>query len=309
VVFTGPGQLEFRDEPAPVVGDDEALVTVRASGICGSELHGFRSVGMRVPPLIMGHEFVGTTTDGRRVAVNPLLFCGTCERCAEGRPQVCRTRRLLGVHQPGGFAEQVAVPRRALQTLPDDLPDEAAALVEPLANAVHAWSLLPADARRVHVIGAGAIGLVCGLVAARNGADVQISDRSEQRLATARRLGLTAVAAPSAPDYDAVIDAVGLPATRRASVERTRTAGTAVWIGLADDTAEFSGNDLVRGEKTVTGSFAYAPDEFAQAVELAPTLDLSWATAVPLDRAVDVFYSLAEGRTDIVKAVIMPGAR
>lgn len=305
LVYTNPGEVQLRDEPNPVAGPDEELLTVRASGICGSELHGFRTPGMRVPPLIMGHEFVGTTPDGRRVAVNPLLACGTCDGCAAGRPQVCRSRALLGVHRAGGFAEQVAVPRAALHDLPDGLADASAALIEPLANAVHALSLLPAGTSRVAVLGAGPIGLLCALLAARSGATVQISDPSEHRRATAQRLDLDAVPAPAA-EFDAIIDAVGVPATRQASIERTRPAGTAVWIGLASDAVEIAGNAVVRGEKTVRGSFAYTPAEFAEAVTLAPDLDLSWTTEVPLAGSAEVFYALAAGDTEIVKAVIVP---
>ncbi|HET6878486.1 MAG TPA: alcohol dehydrogenase catalytic domain-containing protein [Jatrophihabitans sp.] len=305
LVYTNPGEVQLRDEPDPEPAPGEELLTVRASGICGSELHGFRTPGMRVPPLIMGHEFVGTTAGGRRVAVNPLLSCGECDSCAAGRPQVCRSRALLGVHRAGGFAERVAVPQSALHDLPEVVPDAAAALVEPLANAVHACSLLPADAARVAVLGAGPIGLLCAQVASRRGAAVQISDPSEPRCATARRLGLDAVAAADG-EFDAVIDAVGLPATRQTSLERVRPAGTAVWIGLATSQVEIDGNALVRGEKAVRGSFAYTPAEFAEAVALAADLDLSWTTAVPLADSARVFYSLADGNTEIVKAVLVP---
>jgi threonine dehydrogenase-like Zn-dependent dehydrogenase len=221
---------------------------------------------------------------------------------------VCRNRRLLGVHLAGGFAEQVAVPGSALHDLPEGLADTAAALIEPLANAVHAWSLLRSSIEpvaRIGVLGAGPIGLLCALVASRHGAAVSISDPSEHRRATAQQLGLAARSALE-EEYDAVIDAVGLPATRRSSLDHTRPAGTAVWLGLAQDTTEISGNGLVRAELSIRGSFAYTPTEFAEAVDLAPALDLSWATAVPLEEAVEVFYSLADGNTEIVKAVLVP---
>lgn len=305
LVFTDPGKVELRDEPAPTVGEDEEIVNVAASGICGSELHGFRAAGFRVPPLIMGHELVGTTADGRRVAVNPLAVCGHCDSCRRGRPQLCRNRSLLGIHRPGGFAQQVAVPRSALHELPEGLPFSAAALIEPLANAVHAWSLLPEVPDRLAVLGAGPIGLLCAMVARTRGVDVQITDPSDDRRAAAERLRLWAVAEPEG-EFDVVIDAVGVPASRQASLDHIRPGGTAVWIGLAHDEATISGNTLVRGEKTIRGSFAYIPDEFARAVALAPDLNLGWTTEVPFDRAADVFYSLADGNTTIVKAVIVP---
>src|SRR5262249_40508512 len=146
-------------------------------------LHGFRSVGMRRPPLIMGHEFAGRTPDDARVVVNPLHTCGRCPACRAGRTPVCQNRQLLGVHRAGGFAEQVAVPADSVHALPHSLDGTAAALIEPLANAVHAWRLaMPgpattaanqatesptadsaaqASSGAVAILGAGAIGLVC----------------------------------------------------------------------------------------------------------------------------------------------------
>jgi threonine dehydrogenase-like Zn-dependent dehydrogenase len=303
LVFTAVGRVELLDVPAPQAGADETVVSVRASGICGSEVHGFRSVGMRVPPLIMGHEFVGTTAFGDRVVINPLLACGHCDCCRRGTPQVCRSRGLLGVSRPGGFAETVAVPTSALCALPDEVGWSAATLIEPLANAVHAWSL--AAGERVGVIGAGPIGLVCALVAGHHGAEVTISETSAPRRAVAESLGLNATV-ELAEEYDVVFDAVGAPLTRASAIERCRPAGTAVWLGLATDEVSFPGNPLVRQEKRVVGSFAYTPAEFAEAVELARRLDLSWTTDVPLSQSDSTFYALANGDTAIVKAVIVP---
>lgn len=173
LVFTGPGVVELREVPEPVAGPGEELVHVVVAGICGSELHGVRTPGFRVPPLIMGHEFAGRTDDGREVIVNPILSCGACDVCERGLRNVCRHRRMVGVHRPGGFAQRVAVPAQALTPLPAGLGWAAAGIVEPAANAVHAWALAgsPSGAR-VGVIGAGAIGLACLLVARGGGAAV-----------------------------------------------------------------------------------------------------------------------------------------
>ena len=103
-----------------------------------------------------------------------------------------------------------------------------------------------------------------------------------------------------------VVDAVGLPATRADSVLRVRPGGHAVWIGLARADATIDGNDLVRGERHVVGSFAYRPEEFAEAVALSADCDLGWSTGVPLEDSQRVFMALAEGRSDIVRAVIRP---
>src|SRR5665213_4356045 len=117
LVFTGPGVVEVRDVDDARAQQGEVIVHVDRAGICGSELHGIATPGFRVPPLIMGHEFVGHTSDGRRVAVNPLVTCGTCDMCLSGKTQACRSRSLLGVHRAGGFAERVVVPTSSLHDL------------------------------------------------------------------------------------------------------------------------------------------------------------------------------------------------
>jgi threonine dehydrogenase-like Zn-dependent dehydrogenase len=307
LVFTGPGQVELQDVARPDPTADGVVLDVRACGICGSELHGFRQVGFRKPPLIMGHEFAGKTPDGRRVVVNPLVSCGTCDLCRDGQPQICRSRELIGVQRSGGFAENVIVPPKSLHDLPDHMTWQTAAMVEPLANAVHAWHR--ADVRRIDraaIVGAGTIGLVCLLVARHRGLDdITVVDRSPTRLALAERLGATTCTTELTGEYDVVVDAVGSRATRSAGIEGVRPGGTCVWIGLAEPEPGFDGNALGRTEKRVLGSFAYTPDEFVSAIALAPQLDLDWSTPVPLEQSRDVFMALAEGSMEPVKAVIV----
>ena len=308
LVFTGPGMLELHDVPEPEVSDSEVLVHVRAVGICGSELHGARHPGFRKPPLIMGHEFAGTSADGARVVINPMLSCGQCELCRGGLRQVCRERQIIGVHRSGGFAEHVAVPCSALRPLPDWLGWEAAAMVEPAANAVHAWNLGRAGAgARVGVLGCGAIGLLCLMTAVAGGAGrVDVTDLDSGRLAQARRLGATAAGAELDGEYDVIFDAVGSPVTRGSSVRQLRPGGTAVWLGLLDGAAGFDGNALIRAEKRVQGSFAYSDEEFGQAAELLRDWDLSWTSQYPLTAGAEIFTGLMNGGLEPVKALLVP---
>src|SRR5205809_926797 len=143
--------VETVDEPR--LRDDEVIVQPEAAGICGSEIEGYLGrMSNRTPPLVMGHEFAGTVAaaggragrewSGRRVAVNPLLSCRSCARCVAGERNLCAQRRLIGVHVAGGFAERVAVPAANLVALPDRVDARTGALVEPLANAVHAVGLV-----------------------------------------------------------------------------------------------------------------------------------------------------------------------
>jgi threonine dehydrogenase-like Zn-dependent dehydrogenase len=308
LVFTGPGALEMHDVPEPELADGEVLVHVRTVGICGSELHGARHPGFRKPPLIMGHEFAGTNDNGDRVVINPMLSCGHCELCLGGLRQVCRERQIIGVHRAGGFAERVAVPGSTLRPVPDWLGWDAAALVEPAANAVHAWNIGRAEAgARAAVLGCGAIGLLCLLTALSGGAGrVDVTDLDPGRLAQASRLGAAAAGPGLDGEYDVIFDAVGSPVTRAVSVQHLRPGGTAVWLGLADDAPGFDANALIRAEKRVQGSFAYSDEEFARATELLRDWDLSWTSQYPLTEGAEIFTGLMNGGLQPVKALLVP---
>lgn len=307
MVYTRPGTVEMLEVDEPQVGDGEVLVAVEAAGICGSELHGITKPGFRQPPLVMGHEFAGRTPDGRRVAVNPVVGCGTCDCCRIEAPQLCRTRAIIGIHRAGAFAEQVAVPETCLRDLPDELGWEEAALIEPLANAVHAWGLAERPSgSRVGVIGAGTIGLVCVLAARGDAAEIVVTDLADNRLATAKDLGADVTGHELEGEFDVIIDAVGASVTRQASIEHLRPGGTAVWLGLLSPDAGFDATELIRQEKRVLGSFAYRNADFDAAIELAPHVDLSWSTSFPLAEGADIFTELMNGRSDIVKALLRP---
>ncbi len=308
LVFTAAHQVQVLDVDAPEATDTDVVVDVKAVGVCGSDLHGIAGTGWRQPPLVMGHEVAGLDPEGRRVAVNPLIPCGACDLCLLGQQNLCRHRQLLGVQRPGGFSHQVAVPRTALHVLPESLDWAAAALIEPLANAVHACRLAGNLAGgRVGVIGAGALGLLTTAVAALEAPDeLSVADPFEHRLAVADGLGATTTSARLDGEYDVLIDAVGSAHTRAESLRLLRPGGQAVWLGLAEPEARLDGNALVRDEKRLTGSFAYSDTEFAAAVALAESVDLSWTTSVDLEDSAAVFLDLAAGRSDIVRAVIRP---
>lgn len=307
MVFTRPGVVEMLDVDPPEPAEGELLVEVAAASICGSELHGIGQAGFRQPPLVMGHEFAGRTADGRRVTVNPVIACGRCDRCEAGHDQLCRERALLGIHRAGGFAQHVNVPAANVHEVPETLEWEGAALIEPLANGLHAWRLSGAtDGADVGVIGAGTIGLVTMLVAKHHGAEVTITDLSDDRLAVARELGADATSDRLEHEHDVTFDAVGAAVTHRASLEQVVPGGTAVWLGLLDSDPAFDAKDLIRQERTVMGSFAYTADDFRDAVALATEVDLGWATSFPLDQGATIFTQLMEGRSDVVKAVLRP---
>ncbi len=314
LVYSAPLTLELQDVPEPKPGPGEVVVEVAAAGICGSELEGFRSQSpFRVPPLIMGHEFAGRLTDdGAPVAVNPLIACGACDLCLRGLRNVCRHRALMGIHRAGGFAERVAVPERSLVALPADADLARAALIEPFANAVHAWRLAlaqdPAIAR-VGIIGAGMLGLAVALVVLDAGVtEVAIADPSAERIATAAAIGVPVTGGTLEGEHDVVFDAVGSETTRAVSVTRLRPGGTTVWIGLHGPAAGFDGQGLIRNEQRVLGTFAYLERDFHAAVGLVSRLDeAEWVASRPLSEGVETFLGLLDGPAAATKTLLRPG--
>jgi threonine dehydrogenase-like Zn-dependent dehydrogenase len=217
------------------------------------------------------------------------------------------------VHRPGGFAEWVSVPRHRVCDLPAGIEWSAAALVEPLANGLHAWALTQArPAARVAILGAGMIGLACLRAAQRHGATgVVVADPAPQRLAVAERLGAQATMSTLDGEFDVIIDAAGFPEARAAAVRRLRPGGTTVWLGLSSADPAFDALDLVRTEKRVLGSFTYTDAEFIAATEVAAELGPAWfepgaVQQFPLSEGADVFTRLMNGQVDILKAVLRP---
>ena len=213
LVYTGPNNVVFRDEPDPVPGSDEIVVRVDAVGICGSDMHGYHGHDdRRPPPLILGHEASGRVVSGpragRRVAVNPLVTCGVCGVCLDGRSQLCGSRQIISMMpRPGAFAEMVRVPERNVVELPDRFDIVTAALAEPVAVSYHAVLrgvrvlARPVSGARCVVLGGGAIGLAAALVLAMLGAgEILVGEQNAGRRATVANAGAFKVYKPGGPD-------------------------------------------------------------------------------------------------------------
>ena len=150
LVYTAPESLEIRDvaDPSPAEGD--VVLTVNHCGICGSDMHAYLGHDERRPaPLILGHEAAGVATNGKRYTVNPLVTCGTCDWCREGRDNLCPNRQIISMMpREGAFAEQLAMPAGNLIEIPDGVPTEKAALAEPIACGWHAVRLAREASKR-----------------------------------------------------------------------------------------------------------------------------------------------------------------
>ncbi|WP_276947723.1 galactitol-1-phosphate 5-dehydrogenase [Acetatifactor muris] len=168
-VLTEIGEIRLEAWDKPVPGPGEVLLAVKAAGVCGSDIPRIYQTGAHVHPLIPGHEFSGIVVDtgaetewpGKRVGVFPLIPCKSCRPCAEGHYEMCRHYDYLGSRRDGGFAEYVCVPARNLVELPDNVSYEEAAMLEPMAVAVHAMRRAqPGNQDTIAICGMGTIGLL-----------------------------------------------------------------------------------------------------------------------------------------------------
>jgi len=146
LVYTAPNEVSYRDEPVPSRGTAEVLLRIDAVGICGSDMHAYHGHDpRRTPPLILGHELSARVVEGpgegRRVTVNPLITCGRCEYCAQGRDNLCAHRTMIGMTRAGGFAELMTTAASSVIDIPQDLSVRATALTEPAATALHAIAI------------------------------------------------------------------------------------------------------------------------------------------------------------------------
>jgi threonine dehydrogenase-like Zn-dependent dehydrogenase len=195
LVYTRANEVTYRDEPEPRLAEGEVIIRIEAVGVCGSDMHAYHGRDpRRNPPLILGHELSGKIIagagTGKRVTVNPLITCGSCEYCATGRNNLCSRRTMIGMTRPGGFAELMSIPASSLIDIPQDMSAKQAALAEPAATALHAINRAmqalprPLPEARALVAGAGAVGLLAALLLKSYGCrDVRLGEINPLRRA------------------------------------------------------------------------------------------------------------------------------
>lgn len=323
--ITGRDAAELRTVAAPVPRPGEVLVTMAFAGICGSDLHTVRRGHPWLPyPLTPGHEGAGVVEGvgsaaaqgiwhpGDRVYLRPAIACGDCFYCHRSLPNLCANLIGVGSHIPGFFADLVSVPPTALAAVPDGIPLSAAAMIEPLATAVHAVARSGlGTGGTVVVIGGGSIGQ-CVLIAAlaAGAAAVVVIEPQAAKRVLAVESGAAAALDPTEPEVperiseilggrpDVVLDCVAAAATVRDAVRLASRGGTVVVVGVGHGPVELPIESIQDDEVAVVGSAMYLPADFDRAEALiaagAPVARL--VTAVrPLAEAVDALAQAATG--------------
>lgn len=215
----------MEDVPMPEMGDNDLLIKVRKTSICGTDIHLYKwdEWAAKTLPVgsIIGHEFVGEVVDmgrnvkgfkkGERVSGEGHITCGQCYMCQTGRRVLCPRTVGVGVNRHGCFAEYVAIPAENAFRMPDDIPDEVASVFDPLGNAVHTALSYDLIGKDVLITGAGPIGLMSIPLAKKVGArNVVISDVNPYRLELAAKMGATRAVNVQETDLKEVIKELGM---------------------------------------------------------------------------------------------------
>jgi len=340
MVMTEYKHLELTDMPDPAVESGHVLVRVRACGICGSDIHGFDgSTGRRIPPLIMGHEAAGVVESvgegvtrfnvGDRVTFDSMVSCGSCHYCRRGELNLCDSRRVLGVscgeyRQHGCFAELVTVPQHIVYAVPESLPLEHAAMVEPVSVAVHAVNRTPiALGDTAVVVGAGMIGLlVVQALRAAGCTSVVAVDLDDAKLNLAISLGADVGLNPKTNDVqaevlsrtdgrgaDVAIECVGATQPIKTAIDAVRKGGAVTLVGNVSPNIDLPLQSLVTREITLNGTCG-CNGEYPQCIDLMSRGLIDVAPLItkiaPLDEGPGLFDRLYAGDAQLMKVILTP---
>ena len=327
LVYKDIETLTYKEENNPIPNEEEELIKVDAVGICGSDLHAYHGLDdRRLPPLILGHEISGINQNNNKpVVINPLITCGTCKECANGREHLCSNRCLLGMTKPiakaGGFAEYVVAPSKNILSLPLDANLHELALTEPTAVAFHAVkiseqvSFNKIQKNKTLIIGGGAIGLLVALVLRiKNVNDLTIIDTNDKRLDVCKRVSAYSTAHPDDSSvqhnhYDTVFDAVGFKSTRKKSIQCVRQGGMIIHIGLSHPAGEFDFRKATLQEIMFIGTYCYTNEDFKRSLDmliLKELGDLTWLDYRSLKDGAAAFREIHNGTTESPKIILLP---
>ena len=306
--FGAPGGVEVRDTADP--GGPGLLVRVHSVSICGSDQL-YLKLGSRQ---ILGHEIAGYLEDGSLVAVEPVFGCGDCELCAIGSHNLCvaAATQVLGLTAPGGMAEYLVAPERAVTRLPAGIESRNASIVEPAAVALHAGHAGDISSETsVAVVGGGAIGQLCVVAARHLGAPVvALEARHPHQKDAGERFGAGAPAGL----YDVVLEASGSESGLHRAAQLVRPKGTIVLVGVYSPKIKWPSMDIFFKEATLKAAFGYCAhdgkrefEEIAEVLAVRPDVAETLVThRFDLERAPEAFEAARNRSSGAFRVVVHP---
>lgn len=284
--------VEIDEIEKPKIRNNEVLIKVKYAGICGTDLHIYEGLHPRArTPLVMGHEISGVIEEiksnkkdikiGDRVVINPLISCENCFPCSEGIPHLCPNLNLVGIDRNGGFTEYVKVRADKVYRIPDSLPMDLAALMEPVAVAVHAVrksKLSLGD--KVAVIGGGPIGQLIAQICKLNGASLVVMlEINLERVNFAKNFGIITGTSPEesikkvkeitkGKGADIVYEAVGIQDTYSYTTDLVKVGGKIIAVGAASKPIALDLWKIYFEELKIIGIHVYEPEDIKIAIDL-----------------------------------------
>ena len=326
LVIEKPGTASVQTVQVAPVGEKDLRVKVKASGICGTDLHIFRGEYLGSYPVIPGHEFSGVVEEagkkvtrfkvGDHVAIEPNISCDNCDACLSNRQNFCEQWNAVGVTFPGGMAEYAVVPEKAAFNI-GDLPFLAGAFVEPLSCVLHGVERARIKlADKVLILGAGPIGILLSKTIQLQGAcEITQVDLNQSRLELAKKSGAVKVCASleelKRDSFDVVVDASGSTFLMERALDFVRKGGTVLWFGVPKRDAKLQLPAFTIFEKGLFLLSSYTSVRNSiQAVELLKSGKIDVTSLVshqlPLEDFVKGVEIIEKGIEGVLKVVILP---
>jgi len=333
--LVAPEKILLEDVDVPEPGENEVLIKVKVCGICGSDIHSYKGKHPFVhPPIVLGHEFSGkihqagtkvsSFSPGDRVTVEPNIVCGRCYNCLHGRYNICTNLKVIGcVGYDGALSEYIVVPENKVLKLPDDISFEKAALIEPIAVAVHA--VRKAEQKigdKVVILGAGTIGLLVMQIAKLAGTEkTTITDLLDYRLERAKNLGADEVINSKSQDLvklihkeygkdgiDLIYDCVGIEETISQAIQIARKGIRIMVVGVPEERIRVDLSLVQDRELEIVGSLMYTREDFTTAIDLIQKEKIKVKSLVThyfkLKDINKAFHLVTQGKENVLKVVI-----
>ncbi len=333
-VMTAPGKIEFRQVDRPSPGLEDILIEVKRIGVCGSDIHVYHGTHPYTGyPVIQGHEVAGIVAEvgpsvtglqpGDPVVFMPQVTCGTCYPCRHGMEHICDNLKVMGFQTDGAAQQFFPVPAKQVLKVPGNIPLDQAAMIEPLAVAVHALSRYGSvQGRKVIVLGAGTIGNLVAQSARALGAEkVMITDISEYKLNKARACGIDLAVDTSRQDLgdvilqklgpdkaDVILECVGVQATISQAIENARKGSTIVVVGVFGQKPEVNLGFVQDRELTLTGTLMYQKKDYELAIRLMSegvlTLEPMITQRFSFDEYLQAYHAIEVSNGEYLKVMI-----
>ena len=333
-VMVSPGKIEFREIDKPTPGPGEILMATKRIGVCGSDIHVFHGKHPYTSyPVVQGHEVSGVIaalgegvqgyTVGEQITFMPQLTCGECYPCKHGMYHICEKLKVYGFQTDGSGQEYFPLPAELVIKVPDNIPLDHAAMIEPISVGVHAIRRGGGvEGKRVLVLGAGTIGNLTAQVALAQGArDVMITDISPYKLDKAHKVGIPHTINPNQTDLetalleafgperaDLILECVGVQPTITAAVNVARKGTTIVVVGVFGDKPTVDLGLVQDRELSLVGTLMYQQVDYEIALDLIVggklNLDEMITAHFPFGQYLEAYHAIEAAKGNSLKVMI-----